>query len=98
MKPVFSLSAHTELTLTFRFYAVAAEHPSQLFWEILFDLRISKTAQYIFSQAHTYRLRDFGLDTAIEVPHVGPRHFSVLMNIVVEQTNASYVCKRVMSI
>lgn len=59
---------------------------------------MSKTAQYLLAQAQAYRQPDSGLDTTIEGLHVGPSCSSVLMNIVVEQTNASYVCKRVVTI
>lgn len=84
--------------LYFQIYSVAAEHPSQFFCGVLFGLRMSKAAQYLLAQTQADRHPDSGLDTTIEGPHVGPSCCSVLMNIVVEQTNASYVCKRVVSI
>lgn len=77
------------------FYAVSIEHPSQFFREILFDLRMSKNAGYIFAQVRSCKLLDFLLDTAIETPCVDLRGCRTLL---VEQTNASYVCKGVMSI
>lgn len=45
------LRALFELTFTFIFYAVSAEHRPQFFRETLFDLRMSQNAWYVFAPA-----------------------------------------------
>lgn len=52
------------------FYAVSIAHLLQFFREILFDLRMSKSAWYIFALVRADKLPDFVLDPAVDIPCV----------------------------
>lgn len=73
--PSEALCTRLELTFTFVFYAVSIAQPSQFLREIVFDLRMSKSAWCVFAQVHAAQLPDSALDTVTGTPRVDGRRY-----------------------